>query len=121
VVLDANKAGEEGGAYRSYGSATADGVLALRAAGAPAEPALRWLRSHHRTDEAPGFPDARRRFALGLRFYYAAACAEAAPELPVAPLLGPQRLDGSFVNPELLVKEDDPLIATAFAVRALAA
>jgi hypothetical protein len=30
-----------------------------------------------------------------------------------------QRRDGSWVNPENLVKEDDPLIATAFAVRAL--
>lgn len=31
-----------------------------------------------------------------------------------------QRPDGSWVNPENLVKEDDPLIATAFAIRALA-
>jgi hypothetical protein len=31
-----------------------------------------------------------------------------------------QRHDGSWANPENLVKEDDPLIATAFAVRALA-
>jgi hypothetical protein len=30
-----------------------------------------------------------------------------------------QRADGSWANPEKLVKEDDPLIATAFAVRAL--
>jgi hypothetical protein len=32
-----------------------------------------------------------------------------------------QREDGSWANPEKLVKEDDPLIATAFAVRALTA
>jgi hypothetical protein len=30
-----------------------------------------------------------------------------------------QRADGAWANPEKLVKEDDPLIATAFAVRAL--
>jgi hypothetical protein len=30
-----------------------------------------------------------------------------------------QRRDGSWANPENLVKEDDPLIATGFAARAL--
>ena len=32
-----------------------------------------------------------------------------------------QRPDGSWANPENLVKEDDPLIATPLAVRALVA
>jgi hypothetical protein len=32
-----------------------------------------------------------------------------------------QRADGSWANSENLVKEDDPLIATGFAVRALLA
>ena len=32
-----------------------------------------------------------------------------------------QRVDGSWINAENLVKEDDPLIATPFAVRALVA
>jgi hypothetical protein len=32
-----------------------------------------------------------------------------------------QRADGSWANQENLVKEDDPLIATAFAIRALVA
>lgn len=117
VVLDANKAGEG----RSYGSATADGILALEAVGLSADRARLWLAANHRTDAVPGFSPARRSFAQGLRFYYAAACAEAAPDLPVAALLGPQRPDGSFANPQPLVKEDDPLIATAFAVRALLA
>jgi hypothetical protein len=31
-----------------------------------------------------------------------------------------QRADGSWANPENLVKEDDPLIATGFAIRTLA-
>jgi hypothetical protein len=34
-------------------------------------------------------------------------------------LKGTQRADGSWVNAENLVKEDDPLIATPFAVQAL--
>jgi hypothetical protein len=32
-----------------------------------------------------------------------------------------QRIDGSWANPENLVNEDDPLIATPFAIRALLA
>jgi hypothetical protein len=36
-------------------------------------------------------------------------------------LLRTQRSDGSWANPENLVKEDDPLIATPFAIRALVA
>jgi len=32
-----------------------------------------------------------------------------------------QRSDGSWANPENLVKEDDPLIATTFAVHAMVA
>ncbi len=118
VVLEANKAGPG----RSYGTATADGVLSLQAIGASSDGARRWLRTHHRTDAAPGFDaPSRQRWAQGLRFYYAAAVAAAAPELPVAPLLGAARSDGSFANPESIVKEDDPLIATTFALRALTA
>lgn len=115
VVLEANKAGPD----RSYGTATADGILSLQAIGASSDTPRRWLHTHHRTDAVPGFATpTRQRWAQGLRFYYAAAVAAAAPELPVAPLVGPPRPDGSFANPEPIVKEDDPLIATAFALRA---
>ena len=115
VVLEANKAGPD----RSYGTATADGVLSLQAIGVSSDGPRRWLRTHHRTDAVPGFvTPARQRWAQGLRFYYAAAVAAAAPELTVAPLIGAPRSDGSFANPEPIVKEDDPLIATAFALRA---
>lgn len=122
VILDANKAGEEGGRYRSYGTTTADGILCLRALGrAESDPdlqaAVRWLRLHHRPDAAPGFVGAPyQRWTAGLRFYYAAAAHEAAPDLPV---LLPAPLAGAWKNPEDLVKEDDPLIATGFALRAL--
>ncbi len=116
VVLEANKAGPD----RSYGTATADGILSLQALGASSDAPRRWLRTYHRTDAAPGFPSpTRQRWAQGLRFYYAAAVAAAAPELPVGPLVGAPRPDGSFANPEPIVKEDDPLIATPFALRAV--
>jgi len=128
VVLDANKAGKEGAQYRSYGTATADGILAMRAMGAPPDDdrlcaAQRWLAAHDLPDRAPGFiGPAYQRWTAGLRFYYAAASAEAvgraSPGL-AASLESAQRRDGSWRNPENLVKEDDPLIATGFAVMAL--
>jgi len=123
VEMDINKAGDEDGRGHSYGTATADGVVALRAAGvADSDPrvnrATKWLRQHHRPDRAAGFDVAPYlSWATGLRFYYAAAITRAAPALPV--LLPPQRPDGSYWNSNNLVKEDDPLIATAFAVRVL--
>jgi len=118
VNLETNKAGET----RSYGSTTADGVLALRAAGIPEtdpriERAKKWLRDHHPIDRVPGFEGPREEWASALRFYYAAAVTRAVPGLAV--LLPPQKPDGSYHNPSNLVKEDDPLIATAFAIRAL--
>jgi len=129
VVLDANKAGQDGAQYRSYGTATADGILALLAMGIPAESdrvrgAERWLIANDKPDGAPGFiGPAYQRWTAGLRFYYAAASAEVfgrASPLLVASLEAAQRNDGSWRNAENLVKEDDALIATAFAVTALA-
>ncbi|MEX2301063.1 MAG: prenyltransferase/squalene oxidase repeat-containing protein [Bryobacterales bacterium] len=134
VVLDANKAGSEGERYRSYGTATADGLLALLALGYSPDDqrvraAARWLAAHHRADGAPGFVgEAYERWTAGLWFYYAASSSSAMEKLQiagVAPLAGAlqraQKPDGSWSNPENLVKEDDPLIATAFALKALAA
>jgi hypothetical protein len=129
VVLDANKAGQEGAQYRSYGTTTADGLLALAAMRTPPEDdrvqtAQRWLAAQDSADGAPGFiGPAHQRWTAGLRFYYAGAAAEArgrcSPAM-AANLKATQRRDGSWRNPENLVKEDDPLIATPFAVMALA-
>ena len=196
VVLDANKAGPDAEGYRSYGTATADGILALLAmsrspAGKRVQAARSWLESHHLPDRATGFiGEAYKRWPAGLRFYYAACATKAfrklagiphqefvaaghcarlsavstplvsdarrpryslagsmdaavhscenrllmargrepreesspgvAPPAPVSRhLQTEQRPDGSWANPENLVKEDDPLIATPFAVRAL--
>ena len=124
VNLETNKAGDANGRGNSYGTATADGVLALRAAGVPdTDPrvveAMKWLLDHHRPDRAPGFDAAPyQAWGSGLRYYYAGAIRSVMPGLPV--LLPPQRNDGSFWNSSNLVKEDDPLIATGFALRVLA-
>ena len=137
VVLGTNKAG----AGIGYGTATADGVLALLACGVGRDDArVRALRAflieHHRTDRVPGIPVAAPGgWSDSLRFYYLAVAAEAlaACEVERAPpevdwrsalssaLIAAQRPDGSFANPHGTVKEDDPLIATTLALRALLA
>lgn len=131
---DTNKAGHDGTRFRSYGTTTADGILALQAAGRPANDARilaaqRWLQAHHRDLEVPGFTGAAyQRWPRGLSFYYSSAAAQASRSLGIEAGSGiadglrrTQRRDGSWANPENLVKEDDPLIATGFAVRALVA
>jgi hypothetical protein len=130
--FDTNKAGREGNRFRSYGTTTADGILAMLATGStPDEPRLaaarRWLVSQHKNMNVPGFKgEAYQRWPRGLAFYYAAASTQAFRALQADPGTGvsedlkrTQRQDGSWANPENLVKEDDPLIATAFAIRAL--
>ena len=129
---DTNKAGQVGNHFRSYGTTTADGILALLATGhAPDDArvvaARRWLLTHHRDMDVPGFTgEAYQRWPRGLAFYYSASSTRAfhllqvdAGEGVARGLGNTQRGDGSWANPENLVKEDDPLIATPFAVRAL--
>ncbi len=125
VNPEINKAGKSSGSgFASYGTATADGVLALRAAGIPdADPriakAIGWLKDHHQPDRAPGFDEGTEQpWGSGLRYYYAHAISRVLPRLPVE--LPPQAGDGSFRNSNSLVKEDDPLIATAFALYVMA-
>jgi hypothetical protein len=128
VETGANKAGETADGFAGYGSATADGILALLAAGdSDAKTSVDWLRNHDDPELPQGFPSpARLRYAEGLRYYYADCATRAfrAVGVPrtvpfVEALLAAQRGDGSWANAEALVKEDDPLIATAFALSAL--
>lgn len=133
VILDANKAGWERDHPRSYGTATADGVLALVATGCrPETPAVsrarQWLVKHDHPGRVAGFPEARALWSDGLRYYHAATSAEARrvlrePGRPAAErqLLAEQQEDGSWRNRSTMVKEDDPLIATGLALRALTA
>jgi squalene-hopene/tetraprenyl-beta-curcumene cyclase len=123
VNPEINKAGGEEGNFKSYGTATADGVLALRACGVADSDdrivrALAWLKGHHRSDHAPGFEGtARESWGSGLRFYYAYVISRAMPDLPI--VLPKQDADGGFRNSNKMVKEDDPLIATACALYVL--
>jgi hypothetical protein len=142
VMTDKNKAGATAqGRFRSYGTATADGVLALLAAQvAPGDArvvrARDWLVRHHRVDRVPGFgDDDTSGWAASMVHYYRAASARAFVALDVAEAPAgvdwraamraayarEQRADGSFSNGATLMKEDDPLVATALAVKALAA
>src|SRR5688572_4049615 len=116
---DTNKAGHDGKQFRSYGTTTADGILALLATGAErtderVTAAQRWLSKHHTSMDVPGFTgDAYQRWPRGLAFYYSCASMQAFSALHIDP--GPavidalertQRRDGSWSNPENLVKED---------------
>ncbi|MDZ4818225.1 MAG: prenyltransferase/squalene oxidase repeat-containing protein [Planctomycetota bacterium] len=124
---------------RSYGTTTADGIVALLVCGEAADSprvaaALSWLEQHYdpTTLRAPGFPDDPASLALsnGLRFYYAASLARVMRHLPKAKLnqhrsnltqllVTMQRPDGSWQNEHTMMREDDPLIATSLAVSAL--
>jgi hypothetical protein len=144
--VDRNKPGVAGedstGEVRflSYGSATADGLRALRLCGLkPDHPrvvaAYDWLTTHFKDGAHPGaYPASRVQLQPSLDYYYAASLAIAFrrmhtddPKLANAHwamtlskrLLQYQRPDGSWSNPAVDTREDDPLIATPFAVSAL--
>jgi hypothetical protein len=125
VIPELNKAGQSAEGFVSYGTATADGVLALKASGVPDSDdriarAIAWLDRHHQPDRVPGFGEAespQASWGAGLRFYYAAAIARVRPQQRVR--LPEPADDGSFRNANGRVKEDDPLIATTFAIHCL--
>jgi len=136
VVFGANKGlgfrARDGRAYyRSYATATCDGLLALLAAGVPRDdPRVRaaagWLERHARVDVPEGIPDDQPTpWREAVRFYHLAVRAEACRALDrpgdaIARVLAKeQRDDGSFASGSALMKEDDPLVATALALVAL--
>lgn len=140
VITEKNKAGPDGkGRFKPYGTTTADAVLAMTALHDDAKhrvEARDWLIRHHRVDRVPGFDDDDDSgWPQSMLFYYRAASARVFERLDVkhAPegrdwradliraLAKEQNEDGSFRNPANLMKEDDPLIATALAIKALAA
>jgi len=140
-----NKPGEAGvdsmgrTRYHSYGSTTADGLRALLACGSPTDhprvrAARRWLIANFSAEKHPGeYPADREHLRPALYFYFAASAAEAL--LVSQPkrffcvstwatdfgevLLGRQRRDGSWANPAVDVREDDPLVATPLTLAAL--
>ncbi len=135
VELALNKAGCDDGGCAGYGSSTTDGLLAALAMGAQAADPLvaknlAFLREIHRLDVNPGIPAGPRQgFAKAMVGYYRAGSAAVFAQLGgpagwrgamIDAVLADQRPDGSWKNAELLQKEDDPIIATGFAIAALA-
>ncbi|MCO4773467.1 MAG: hypothetical protein KDA24_25770, partial [Deltaproteobacteria bacterium] len=140
-----NKGHPHGTGHMSYGTATCDGLLALRAVspadvGAlpaderpePVRIALDRLLAMHRTDVNPGvLGGPMEPFATAMRGYYRAASSRVFATFSAGPegwresmidaVATEQRDDGSWQSTSNLQKEDDPLVATAFAVRALSA
>ena len=140
-----NKAGPLGppGRFRSYGSSTADGLRALLRCGlAPDHPrviaARTWLERHFAAATVPGtFEGARDDDRDATYYYYCWSASHAFRALGVRTfesagrrvdwaaelareLIRRQRPDGTWANPFSASKEDDPLVATPFALGALA-
>jgi Prenyltransferase and squalene oxidase repeat len=128
--------------FRSYGTATADGLRCLLAAGLPKDDprvvaARDWLSARFSAKQAPGvFDEAHEHLRKALYFYYCnsaarafAACGvrEVGPEKEHVSwaeklseeLLKQQQPDGSWKNDMGEMREDDPLIATTLAIGAL--
>lgn len=149
VVVEANKSERAEGPFphsHSYATATCDGVLALRAAGARwhdetpghkfrddlrLSAAEAWLRRHDDVDYPQGvLHDPARPWGEAIRFYHYAVRGEAYRALEfsngerarlAAAVAKLQRPDGSFVNTaSTLMKEDCPVMCTGLAVMALA-
>lgn len=135
VEMALNKGERSEDSSAGYGSATTDGVLALAACGLPdGDPkivkALDYLRRVHRVDRNPGVPEAMGDFATAMRGYYRAGAAQVFGRFggPAGwqsalrdAVLAEQKPDGSWQNESPLQKENDPIVATSFAILALAA
>lgn len=135
VSLGTNKADTFESFCNSYATATADGLLALLAAGCPVEhedvqSARLWLLEQDELSFPEGLPEKDpNQWREGLFFYHLAARSEVYQALNhggkwrqmMSDLLQERRNpDGSFRNPlGFLNKEDDPLIASGLAVVAL--
>jgi hypothetical protein len=139
IVLDANKGGvfidERGAFHGSYATATCDGALALLAAGlarddARVVAARHWLVEHEALDHPEGIPaGGPQDWDHAIDFYHLAVRTEAYRALGLSSrladamprVLAPrQDPDGHFANERNhLMKEDDPLLATALALTAL--
>ncbi|MCC6150363.1 MAG: terpene cyclase/mutase family protein [Planctomycetes bacterium] len=121
--------------FRSYATATSDGLLALLAAGVAASDsrvidAQQWLLARPEYETTAGLPpDAPTPWGEAMFHYHLATRAEALAAMnapgnwrqKTREVLKPrQRADGSYRNENTpLMKEDDPLLCTAITVNAL--
>jgi len=119
--------------YRSYATATADGLLALLACGIPkddkrVQDSFDWLLSHPNLEFPEGIPtDNFNQWHRVMFYYHLAVRGQAYRAMNyekdwekdfVNILLEKQNEDGSFSNPMGAAnKEDDPLIATSFVLQ----
>ncbi len=129
--------------YCSYGSTTADGLRGLLLCGRPADDprmlaARAWLEANFRVDGHPGkYPKDREHNRGAVYYYYCCSVARALSALGINEVQTPrgkvrwaealadellrrQRPDASWSNPLVPQREDDPLVATSLAARALA-
>lgn len=122
--------------FHSYGTMTADGLRSLLRCGSPADSprasvARRWLRERYDAAHHPGTYRAEREEVRDSAWFYWAAAfssamradgdATAWRESLRAELVRRQRADGSWANELIAVREDDPVVATSFALLALSA
>lgn len=122
--------------FHSYGTMTADGLRSLLRTGSPksgprATAARAWLRGHFDAAHHPGTYRAEREEVRDSAWYYWAASLAATWRLDDEPsnwseelrkeLVRRQRDDGSWANELVAVREDDPVVATCFALLALSA
>jgi hypothetical protein len=141
VSIAANKGGieeDESGFdayFRSYATATCDGLLALLACDETADAqavksALQWLLDHPHVPQPEGIdPEDPTRWEEAMIYYHLMVRAEAYRALGVKSdwqaimvsfLKGQQGQDGSFVNPKGAInKENDPYLASAMAIYVL--
>jgi squalene-hopene/tetraprenyl-beta-curcumene cyclase len=145
-----NKAGvvagtEDSGRQRfySYGSMTADGLRALRLCGLPdtnerVVAARRWLEGNFSATQHPGtYAKMHASQRNAVYYYYSASTSQAFLDLKLAEIetktgkvawaealadeiMKRQRSDGSWENPVEAVRENDPIVCTCLAIRALA-
>ncbi|HEX3474213.1 MAG TPA: prenyltransferase/squalene oxidase repeat-containing protein [Kofleriaceae bacterium] len=135
---DGNKAGRDASGFRSYGSMTADGIRALLRLGKPLDDpdvvaGYAWLEREFDPARNPGqFDEEIRRASSYYYWTWTAAHALEHAGRPVlrgdlpwaerlsAELLARQAADGAWRNDATEMREDEPVIATSFAVAALA-
>jgi hypothetical protein len=122
---------------RAYGTATCDAIRGLLACGVAADAdaikqGIAWLTKRPALEVVPGFEDlpAETEWRRGLRLYYYCSLARVLPHLTAAErisrtsdivriLLRDQHAGGYWQNESDRMRENDPLIATCFAVSAL--
>jgi len=125
--------------FASYGSATCDGLRALLRCGLPVtdqrvQCAASWLKSNFSSTSHPGDYAADREYTReSVFYYYCSSLTRTIHQFPklklptdwshqiAKTLLERQQSDGSWTNPAVDVREDDPLVATPLAIEALLA